>query len=87
MSRRRLGLAIPLAGLLLASCADGGEGLVDRLAGSGRVQGGSDRVVVHGLASAADALPFAIAHCSHYKKSAQFERREGGDYMYRCTAR
>ena len=78
-------LALPLA---LGACADSGAnsgGLFDRFAGGDHVHGDAERVTITGLDSAASALPLAIGHCSHFRKSAQYAGRQGDDYIYRCV--
>ena len=79
------------AALALGACADNGGGggnsggLFDRLAGGDHVHGDSEGVTVTGLDSAASALPLAIGHCSHFRKSAQYAGRQGDAYLYRCV--
>lgn len=88
-----------LAGAMLAlgalgACADeagsggsGGSGLFDRVAGRGHLRDASPAgVTVFGLDTAADALPLAIGHCHHFGRAAQYVRRDGDAYVYRCTA-
>ena len=74
--------------LTLGGCAEGfgAGGLSDRLAGSGRVRGDAEEVVVTGFESRVEALPLAVAHCSRFGRSAQFDRRqETGAYRFRCV--
>ena len=83
-------VAVAWAALALAACANGapgasGGGLFDRLAGGDHVHGDAERVTITGLDSAASALPLAIGHCSHFRKSAQYAGRSGDDYIYRCV--
>ena len=78
-----------VAALALGACADGNSGntggLFDRFAGGDHVHGDAERVTITGMDSAASALPLAIGHCSHFKKSAQYAGRNGDDYIYRCV--
>lgn len=73
-----------LAALLLVGCSSD-MSLTDRLAG-GRVRGDANGVVVYQAASVVDALPLAIGHCSHFHRSAQYERRAHGGYRFRCVS-
>lgn len=80
------------AALTLGACADGGGGgsansggLFDRFAGRDHIHGDAERVTITGMDSAASALPLAIGHCSHFKRSAQYAGRQGDDYLYRCV--
>ena len=76
--------AILLAALLLASCATR-PSLVDVLAGD-RVDGDENGVLVRGFgADVASATPLAVAHCSRYRRSAQYAARAGEALRFRCT--
>lgn len=67
---------------LLAGCGSP----VDLLTG-GRMNGGPHAVSVE-ADSATQAAPMALAHCSHYRLAAQFDRElEAGVYRYRCIAK
>ena len=85
---RRMTIGV-VAALLLAGCAsapdDRGGGLLDRVAGRHIKEGDADHVVLTGLDSAADALPLAIGHCSHFKRSARYTGRQGDDFAYACV--
>lgn len=87
----RTAILAATAVLALGACADGGAspnsgGLFDRFAGRDHVHGDAERVTITGMDSAAGALPLAIGHCSHFKRSAQYAGRQGDDYIYRCVA-
>ena len=69
--------------LLLAGCASD-DSLIDVLAGQ-RVDGDASHVLVRGFDDAASATPFAVVHCSRFKRSAQFHRREGDHLRFRCV--
>ena len=77
---RRLALA---AALGLAGCTSD-DSLVDVLAGE-RVDGNASYVRVRGFEDAASATPFAVAHCRRFKRSAQYQRREGDAIRFRCV--
>lgn len=64
---------------LLAGCASPMEVLT-----GGRVRGDAASVTVIGL-EPADALPFAVAHCSRFNSAASFWRRSGADTVFRCS--
>jgi len=75
---------ILLAALLLAGCASR-PSLVDVLAGD-RVDGDASGVTVRGFGDdVASATPFAVAHCSRFKRSAQYAARAGEALRFRCT--
>ena len=69
--------------LLLAGCASD-DSLIDALAGQ-RVDGDAAHVLVRGFDDAASATPFAVMHCSRFKRSAQFDRRTGDALRFRCV--
>lgn len=72
--------------LALGGCASD-VSLTDRLAGRDRVHGAADSVEVSGMASRAEALPFAIGHCAKYGRSAQFSSKTpDGTYVFACVA-
>ncbi len=73
--------AAPAAAVVLAGCS-GSPPLVDHLS-AGRVQGDADRVSVQG--GRWEALPLAVAHCSRFGRSAQFDRLDGDHAIYRCV--
>ena len=75
--------AAALALLLLAGCASDAS-LIDVLAGQ-RVDGDASHVLVRGFEDPASATPFAVAHCSRFKRSAQFDRRHGDALRFRCV--
>ena len=53
----------------------------------GRVEGDSDAVIVK-AASAPQAAPMALSHCSHYDRATQFDREvAAGVFQYRCIAK
>lgn len=57
---------------------------VDFLTG-GRVDGNADAVTVK-AASAPQAAPMALSHCSHYGRATQFDREiAAGEFQYRCV--
>ncbi len=60
-------------------------GLFDRLAGRGHIQGDENGATISGMGSAAEALPLAVGHCSHFHRSAQYAGRSGDDFRYRCV--
>jgi hypothetical protein len=70
--------------LLIALAACGSP--VDFLTG-GRVEGDSEAVTVK-AASAPQAAPMALSHCSHYDRATQFDREiSTGMFQYRCIAK
>jgi hypothetical protein len=78
-----------LAALLLVAAPPAGcasrPSLVDVLAGD-RVDGDANGVVVRGFGDdVASATPFAVAHCSRFRRSAQYAAREGDALRFRCT--
>jgi hypothetical protein len=73
-------LVFPLS-MALAACGSP----VDLLTG-GRVEGDSEAVIVK-AASAPQAAPMALSHCSHYDRGTQFDREVAtGSFRYRCIA-
>jgi len=86
MSRMR---AVQCGGVLLAAtsllaCASR-PSLVDVLDGD-RVDGDADGVLVRGFGNdVASATPLAVAHCSRYRRSAQYAARAGDALRFRCT--
>jgi hypothetical protein len=74
---------VALTAALLAGCAEN-RPAIDHLPG-GRVVGDAERVSVAGPRW--DALPFAVAHCARFGRSAQFDRAEGERSVFRCVAR
>jgi hypothetical protein len=51
----------------------------------GRVTGDANTATVQ-AASAIDALPLAVVHCSSFHKAAEYDREQGkGRYRYRCV--
>ena len=86
---RWAGAAAATAALAMGACAGDGStgqgGLFDRLAGRGHIQGDEDGATISGMGSAAEALPLAVGHCSHFHRSAQYAGRSGDDYRYRCV--
>jgi hypothetical protein len=59
---------------------------VDLLTG-GRVEGDSEAVTIK-AASAPQAAPMALSHCSHYDRATQFDREvAAGSFRYRCIAK
>ena len=83
--RTGLIVAALLASPLLAACADGGASFSDRLAGSSRVKGDGETVRVFQADSRADAFPLAIGHCARFGRSAQYDSRGDGAYVFRCV--
>ena len=77
--------AILFASLALTACAAGNVSLSDRVAGRSRVQGDADSVRVMQADSRADAFPLAIGHCARFGRSAQFDSRTDGAYVFRCV--
>lgn len=68
--------------LVLAACGSP----ADFLTGD-RVEGDSDAVTVR-AASAPQAAPMALSHCSHYDRATQFDREvSAGVFQYRCIAK
>ncbi len=89
MHARHLTAMVMAAGMVgaLAACASGGPGLFDRSVGADHVHGDAVGATITGLGSVPEALPLAIGHCSHFGKSAQYARREGDSFVFRCVAR
>jgi hypothetical protein len=83
MTARLLPAALVVA--LLSACASSPtEMVVERLTG-GKVEGGRDQAVVHGMDSMADAFPLAVAHCAGSGRKAQFQRRAPGAHVFDCV--
>jgi hypothetical protein len=76
-------LIVAVLGLMLTGCATD-RPAIDRLPG-GRVLGDAERVSVEGPRW--DALPFAVAHCARFGRSAEYDRTEGGRSEFRCVAK
>lgn len=70
--------------VMVVSLSTAGCSLSDMIAGD-RVRNDGDAVSIE-AASALDAIPFAIGHCHHYGKSAEYVgSAPGGRYRYRCV--
>ena len=80
-----LATALIGAGVLAGCAGDGTVSLSDRLAGSSRVKGDGDVVRVFQADSRADAFPLAIGHCARFGRSAQYDRRDDGAYVFKCV--
>jgi hypothetical protein len=79
--RRPARLFHPVMVLCLSTA---GCSLSDMIAGD-RVRSDGDTVSI-GAASALDAMPFAVGHCHHSSKSAEYVGPAGaGRYRYRCV--
>jgi hypothetical protein len=70
----------------MAGCMSEGESYTD-IVGGGFVHGDANGVTVK-APSQADTVARANGHCSHFKKAAQFDRKDAqGDFHYLCVAR
>ncbi|MBE7218072.1 MAG: hypothetical protein INR64_06350 [Caulobacteraceae bacterium] len=77
--------ALAAAGGLAACASDpNAPGLFDRAVGD-RVHGDASSVTVTGMGSVPEAFPLAIGHCGHFKKSAQYARRDGAAFVFNCV--
>ena len=83
---RTLAAASALAAAL-AGCSSNpsSPGLFDRAVGKNHVQGDASGVTVTGLGSVPEAFPLAIGLCSRFGKSAQYARKAGDAFVFRCV--
>lgn len=75
--------ALAAAATLLSACVS--EHPLDRLLGN-HVSGDASQARVSGMESRTDALPVAVAHCAEFRRSAQFDRQDGADFVFACVA-
>jgi hypothetical protein len=70
----------------LASATLGGCAVFGSAVGlGGRLSGDSEGVVVKGALSPLEATPLAVAHCSRFKRAAQYEKATPTGRSFRCV--
>lgn len=74
----------PAVGLFLALGACASASPMSLL--GGRVRGDANQVLVKGFGTALEATPFAVAHCSRFRRSAQFDGRTADGLRFQCRS-